>query len=125
MALDSAGLHSTNYKSYMAVSGRQLMTSSQGSAPATWNKARARNERYTPASAILEAVRHVTGGMIVLDPASSAQANETVQASRFDYPTLEDDRRPAWSQDWEAESLWLNPAYRSHLARSRLSSKSW
>ena len=63
------------------------------------------NERYTPAY-ILEAVRHVTGGKIELDPASSAQANETVQASRFF--TLEDD---GLAQDWEAESLWLNPPF--------------
>ena len=63
------------------------------------------NERYTPAY-VLEAVRYVVGGMVELDPASSAQANETVQARRFF--TLEDD---GLAQDWEAESLWLNPPF--------------
>ena len=62
------------------------------------------NERYTPAY-ILEAVRHVTGP-IILDPASSVEANETVQAQRIF--TLEDD---VLVQDWEADSLWFNPPY--------------
>lgn len=63
------------------------------------------NERYTP-DYILEAVRGVTGGIIDLDPASSAEANETVQANRFF--TLEDD---GLAQDWQADSLWFNPPY--------------
>ena len=62
------------------------------------------NERYTPAY-ILEAVRHVTGP-IILAPASSVEANETVQAQRIF--TLEDD---GLVQDWEADSLWFNPPY--------------
>ena len=102
MALDTAGLDIRQIVEYGGLSAAydECQGRSRHLEQGTGN-----NERYTPAY-ILEAVRHVTGGMIELDPASSAQANETVQASRFF--TLEDD---GLAQDWEAESLWLNPPF--------------
>jgi phage N-6-adenine-methyltransferase len=61
------------------------------------------NEWYTPAE-IIQAVRGVLGG-IDLDPASSEQAQKTVQALR--YFTLKDD---GLEQDWRG-TVWLNPPY--------------
>ena len=62
------------------------------------------NERYTP-DYIIQAVRQVVGD-IELDPASSATANEIIQAQR--YYTVE---LNGLAQDWTAETLWMNPPY--------------
>lgn len=60
------------------------------------------NEWYTPAW-VIGLVREVMGD-IDLDPASSAAANQTVQARRF---FAED----GLNQDWIASTLFLNPPY--------------
>lgn len=62
------------------------------------------NERYTPAH-IIQVVRKVVGD-IELDPASSATANEIIQAQR--YYTVESN---GLAQDWTSETLWMNPPY--------------
>jgi hypothetical protein len=63
------------------------------------------NEWFTQAKYI-EAAREVMGGVIDLDPASCALANETVKAAK--YFTVDDD---GLSKPWLCESLWLNPPY--------------
>jgi|GEM_PF-1524858 len=66
-------------------------------------KGTGQNEWYTPAQYI-EAAREVLG-VIDLDPASSAEANETVDAERF--LTIDDD---GLSHEWHG-ALWMNPPY--------------
>jgi len=61
-------------------------------------------EWYTPPR-IIEAVRQVMGG-IDLDPASSDEANKTVQAKH--YFTIEMD---GLKRDWFAPTLFMNPPY--------------
>jgi len=62
-----------------------------------------RNEWWTP-EPYIEAARSVLGG-IDLDPASCAQANETVRAAR--YFSVADD---GLKQEWKGR-VWLNPPY--------------
>lgn len=68
------------------------------------------NEWYTPAH-ILELARLVLG-TIDLDPASCAEANQTVQASAY-----YDQELNGLAQPWEGR-IWLNPPYGKTAGRS-------
>lgn len=70
------------------------------------------DEWYTP-KIYLDAAREVLGG-IDLDPASSEEANENVQAARF-YTCDGIIGETTLKRLWGAHSLWLNPPY-SHTA---------
>ena len=70
-------------------------------------------ESYTPA-VYVDAAREVMGD-IDLDPASSAEANQTVGAAR--YFSLEDD---GLSHDWHGR-VWLNPPYGRSLTAAFVS----
>jgi hypothetical protein len=64
------------------------------------------NEHYTPPE-IIEAARYTLGGVIDLDPASCALANQVVKARCFMY-------EGALDRDWtgpegEPATVWLNP----------------
>jgi ParB family transcriptional regulator, chromosome partitioning protein len=61
------------------------------------------NEWYTPAP-IVAAARRVLG-RIELDPASCAEANKVVQATRY-YTIADDGLQQPWSG-----TIWLNPPY--------------
>lgn len=63
-----------------------------------------KNECYTPAP-VIEAARKLLG-TIALDPASCAEANETVKAIKIF--TKEDD---GLHRAWEASTVWCNPPY--------------
>ena len=62
------------------------------------------NEWYTPPE-IIEAARQ-TMGVIDLDPASSAKANETVGAGTF-FAAVDD----GLNMDWCGAGIWVNPPY--------------
>ena len=68
----------------------------------------ASNEAYTPPD-VLEAARRALGGIIDLDPASCAVANEEVRA-RMIYTAKDDGlRRRAWGLARAGSTVWLNP----------------
>ena len=67
-------------------------------------------EWYTPAD-IIDRARRVMGG-IDLDPASSREANETIQATRF-YTEADD----GLEHDWHGR-VWLNPPYKTALVKA-------
>jgi hypothetical protein len=68
----------------------------------------ASNEAYTP-PVILEAGRNALGGVIDLDPASCAVANEEVKARRF-YTQEDNGLFKPWSNlDGSPATVWLNP----------------
>lgn len=83
------------------------------------NQTSGKVEFYTPAN-IVEAARKALGGRIELDPASSAKANETIQADRIF--TEADD---GLSRVWNCATLWMNhpfgkesnPLWLGHLLR--------
>jgi len=66
------------------------------------------NEWYTPPE-FIEAAREVLDG-ILLDPATSKKANETVRAEHIF--TVEDN---GLIQDWPIGSIWMNPPYAQPL----------
>lgn len=68
-------------------------------------------EWYTP-SVYVDKARRVMGS-IDLDPASCAEANKTVQATK--YFTKDDD---GLAKAWLASTVWLNPPYSGRLVRA-------
>ncbi len=74
------------------------------------------SEHYTPVRYV-DAAREAMGGRIDLDPASSAIANATVQATR--YFTREDDglTRP-WGAAEQPTTVFLNPPYSDYRGQA-------
>lgn len=67
------------------------------------------NSWFTP-SQYIEAVRETLNGEIELDPFSSSSANKVVKAKKY-YTERED----AFSQNWQAKTLFMNPPYSGKL----------
>ena len=67
-----------------------------------------RDEWWTPPH-IIKAARHALGGEIHLDPASCAEANETVQATRFFTREID-----GLSREWNG-AVWMNPPFTAHV----------
>lgn len=88
---------------------RQLHAPAEPIAPPHVSRNSGEVEWYTPPD-IIERARRAMGG-IDLDPASSAKANEVVQAKNF-YAEADD----GLAHDW-AGRVWLNPPFKSPLVR--------
>ena len=67
-----------------------------------------RDEWWTPPH-IIKAARHALGGEIHLDPASCAEANEAVQATRFFTKEID-----GLSREWNG-AVWMNPPFTAHV----------
>ena len=63
-------------------------------------------DEYISPAVILDPAREVLGGAFDLDPASSYEANQYVQADQF-FSVADD----GLTKDWCAERLWLNPPF--------------
>lgn len=79
--------------------------------------ARDSNAWFTPGP-YLDAARQALGGIIDLDPFSSADANELVNAA-----TYFDEHDDGFLQDWGASvnsdgTVWMNPPYSARLVQS-------
>lgn len=70
---------------------------------AAWEHLSESNEHFTP-EYIIEAAREALGGVIELDPASCAEANERVKAKKF-YGAGQDFH----SASWRCNTMLLNP----------------
>jgi len=74
------------------------------------------NEWYTPARYV-DAAREVMGS-IDLDPASGAEANQTVRAVRY-YDQVMNGLAQPWHLDGKPSRAWLNPPYGRVQTRGR------
>ena len=70
-----------------------------------FNQTKNPNEWHTPSN-IIELVKKTFGGQIDLDPASSAVADQTVQANKY-----YDQKIDGLTQNWNATSIFLNPPF--------------